>query len=414
MGIWSWLPWGRKNADPTERQAWLRGGLPTGAPMTPEAALSTTTVLACCRVLMNGVAQVPFRLYQEANDRRKPASEHPLYPLLYRRPNKWQTAFEFRQTLVLHLALTWNAFVFVNRVGLARNIFELIIIEPQRVTVERRDDLSLVYRVTGERGEQQVFAADAIWHLRGPSWNSYLGMNPLRLAAEAIGLAAALERGQAEFQKSGAVVSGSYSVEEKLSPERYEFLAKWIDRHSVGGDRAAKPLILDMGAEWASHAMSSVDQQLIETRKFQIEEICRAFNIMPIMVGHGGDTSPTYASAEQFFLAHVVHTLSPWYELIEQSADVNLLTEEERRAGYYTKFTPNALMRGAANDRANFYSKGLGAGGTKGWLTQNDVRRLEDMDPSDDPKADELPQPTAKPGTPPADPSNTPGDPNAQ
>jgi HK97 family phage portal protein len=150
--------------------------------------------------------------------------------------------------------------------------------------------------------------------------------------------------------------------------------------------------------------MSGVDQQLIETRKHQIEEICRHFGVMPIMVGHA-DKTATYASAEQMFLAHVVHTLSPWYERIEQSADVNLLTQEDIQQGYYTKFTANALMRGAAKDRGEFYAKALGAGGTKGWMTQNEIRALEEMDPSDDPEADKLPQPTnatpegGKPGT---------------
>ncbi len=414
MGMLSWLPWGRKSADPTERQAALRGGLPTlaGMPLTPETALYTTTVLACCRVLMNGVAQVPFRLYQETNDRRRPASDHPLYNLLYREPRKRRTAFEFRETLMLHLALTGNAYVYVNRVGIDRRPFELILIEPRRVSVECRDDLSLIYRVTGDKGQQQVFGEDVIWHLRGPSWNGNIGLNATRMVAEAIGLAAALERGQAEFQKNGARVSGGYSVEVALSPEKYEQLAAWLDKYASGGERAGKPMILDNAAKFLSTGMSMVDQQFLESRKYQVEEMCRGFGVMPIMVGHGGDTSPTYASAEQFFLAHVVHTLSPWYELIEQSADINLLTEAERAAGYYTKFTPNALMRGAANDRANFYSKGLGAGGTKGWLTQNDVRRLEDMDPSNDPEADKLPQPTAKApaAAPPTDPT---GDPNA-
>lgn len=401
MGILSWLGFGRKGAeavDPTGWQAMLRGGLPVegGVPFSPEQALYTTTVLGCCRVLMNGVAQVPFRLYRETQNRRQPATDHPLYDLLYRRPNSWQTSFEFRETLVLHLALTGNAYVFVNRVGTERRPYELVPLLPANVTVEQQNDLSLAYRVTGKAGEQRVFGADSIWHLRGPSWNSYLGLSASRLAAQAIGLASAMERGQSDFQRNGAVVPGSYSVEGKLSKEKYAEISAWLDTYKPGGANAGKPLILDMGAVWAAHALSNVDQQLIENRKFQIEEICRGIGVQPIMIGHAGDATPTYASAEQFFLSHVVNTLTPWYERIEQSADINLLSEADRRAGLYTKFSPNALMRGASADRAEFYSKGLGAGGGKGWLTQNDVRRLEDMDPSDDARADELPQPITK------------------
>lgn len=404
MGILSWLPWGRKSAEPVDPTGWqaiLRGGLPVegGVPVSPEQALYTTTVLACCRVLMNGVAQVPFRLYRETNDRRKPATDHPLYELIYRRPNRWQTSFEFRETIVLHTALTGNAYVFVNRVGIERRPFELLPILPANVSVEQQSDLSLVYRVTGKSGEQKIFGADAIWHIRGPSWNTWLGLNASRMAAQAIGLASVLERGQADFQRQGAVVPGSYSVQEKIGPEKFAQLAAWLETYKPGGKNAGNPLILDMGAVWASHAMSNVDRQLIENRKFQLEEICRGLGVQPIMIGHAGDATPTYASAEQFFLSHVVNTLTPWYERIEQSADVNLLSDADRKSGLYTKFTPNALMRGAAADRAEFYSKGLGSGGSKGWLTQNDVRRLEDMDPSDDPRADELPQPIVKDAT---------------
>jgi len=125
--------------------------------------------------------------------------------------------------------------------------------------------------------------------------------------------------------------------------------------------------------------MNGVDSQHLETRRFQIEEVCRAFRVMPIMIGHP-DKTATYASAEQMFLAHVVHTLSPWYERIEQSADVNLLTKEEQDAGYYVKHLTNALMRGAAKDRAQFYwqMRQMGA------INADEIRAFEEMNPRED------------------------------
>jgi phage portal protein BeeE len=135
---------------------------------------------------------------------------------------------------------------------------------------------------------------------------------------------------------------------------------------------------------------------LIETRKFQIEEICRGMRVWPIMVGHAGDQSPTFASASEFFQAHKTYTLDPMYRRISQSANVNLLGLDDLKAGYYTKFVINALMSSSPKDKAEYYAKMLGAGGAKGWGTQNEVRDLEDMDRMDDPKADELPQPVVK------------------
>ncbi|MBX9759166.1 MAG: phage portal protein, partial [Beijerinckiaceae bacterium] len=231
--------------------------------------------------------------------------------------------------------------------------------------------------------------------IRGPSWNSWAGLDAVKMARNAIGLSSTLEQGQAEFQKNGARPSANLSVSEKLSPERFEFLSKWIDRHMPGGDRYGKPIITDMGSEWKSVTPTAVEQQLLETRRHQIESICRRFRVMPLMVGHPADMAAR-AATESIFLQHVVHTLLPWYTRVEQSCDVNLLSPEERAAGLYTKFNANALMRGAAKDRAEYYAKALGSGGTKGWMTQNDVRALEEMDRSDEPAADELPQSTAQ------------------
>jgi HK97 family phage portal protein len=361
----------------------------SGATVNAATALEVATVLACCRVIANGIAQVPWRLYQEVGELRKSAPHHALSPLISRRPNRWQTSFEFRETVMFHVLLGYNAYVFVNRVGIARKIVEMVPIEPQRVCVKLLEDQSLQYEVSDGKGAKQTFGADAIWHIRGPSWNGWAGMDGLRLAREAIGLSITLEQSQAEFQKNGAQTSGVLALTQKLSPERFEYLAKWLDKHLPGGERFGKPLIADDGAKWSQTSLSAVDQQLVESRKHQIEEICREFGVMPIMVGHA-DKTATYASAEQMFLAHVVHTLAPWYKRIEESADVNLLSEEDQAAGYYTKFNPNALMRGAAKDRADFYTKALGTTQQPGWMTKNEVRALEELDPVTG--GDEFPQ----------------------
>lgn len=381
----------------------------SGQMVTWKTALEVTTVLACARVIAEGVAQIPWRLYQDTDAGRKPAADHHLYSVIYRRPNEWQTSFEFRETVCLHTILTNNAYIFVNRVGRAREVRELIPLEPSRVRVEQLADYALRYHVRGKNGAEQEFGRDAIWHIRGPSWNSWSGMDAVALARNAIGLSMAIESDQAHLYKNGLRTSGSYSVEGNLDANQYKLLRAHITELREGSPQ--EPLILDRNAKWLNEAMTSVDAQTLESRKLQIEEICRAFRVMPIMIGHS-DKAATYASAEQMFLAHVVHTLMPWYERLEQSADTNLLTPADIAAGYYTKFTPNALMRGAAKDRADFYAKGLGSGGGKGWLTQNDVRSLEEMDRSDDPEADELPQPSAHQAAQTPDPAQVEDNPN--
>jgi HK97 family phage portal protein len=364
----------------------IYGGPPsrTGVSVTWASALEVSTVLACLRVIAEGVAQVPFRLYRDIEGRGgQPATDHALYDVLYRRPNRWQTSFEFRETVAMHAALVGNAYVFVGRVGMAREIRELVPLEPQFVAVEKRRDGTLLYKYSPVSGQTVEFAADAIWHIKGPSWNGYTGLEAVKLVRESVALAIASEAAHAEMHRGSAKMSGIYSVEGNLSKEKYDFLAAWLDKYAMGGERAGKPMILDLGAKFTTTQMTGVDAQHLETRKHQIEEICRSFRVMPIMVGYAGNAT-TYASAEQMFIAHVVHTLSPWYERIEQSADVNLLSDDDRRQGYYTKFTPNALMRGAARDRAEFYTRMVGSvNATPGIMTRNEIRALEELPPID-------------------------------
>jgi HK97 family phage portal protein len=185
----------------------------------------------------------------------------------------------------------------------------------------------------------------------------------------------ASEESHALLHANGGQPGGLYSVEGQLGADQYEKLRSWIEKQITRGNRF-KPFVLDRGAKWTPTTMNGVDSEHINTRKHQIEEICRAFRVMPIMIGQS-DKAATYASAEQMFLAHVVHTLSPWYERIEQSIACNLLSQSDNQLGYYAKFIPNALMRGAAKDRSEFYYKMWSMGA----LSPNDIRALEDTNP---------------------------------
>lgn len=370
----------------------------SGQVITSTTALQVSTVLACVRVLADGVAQSPLKLYRErlGGKGSDPATDHPLYLLLYRRPNPWQTSFAFRETMMFHLVLCGNFFAFKNRVGREQRIRELIPIDPGRVEVKRNADWSLTYRVRGDDGRTKDFPAEAIWHIRGPSWNSWMGMDAVRLARESIGLSMAIEADQAQLYKNGLRTSGVYAVEGKLVGDQYKDLRKHITDWQLdpGG-----PLILDMAAKYLQQTMTGVDAQTLESRRLQVEETCRPFRVMPIMVGHA-DKTATYASAEQMFIAHRVHTLAPQCERIEQSIDNDLLDAAADR-DIYAKFNLDGLMRGAFKDRTNGYAKALGAGGSPAWMTPNEIRALEEMNPIEG--GDELPKPTNPPVTDPPD-----------
>jgi len=352
----------------------------SGASVNRTTALQVGTVFSCVRAIAEGVAQVPFRVMREASSgvsihsKRESATAHPLYDLLHRRPNSWQTSFEFRETLILHLALTGSAFAFINRVR--GQVAELILLDPSRVTVVQNADWSITYKVSSKTGEQKEFPPETIWHLRGPSWDGAMGLDVLRLAREAIGLALATEESHANLHERGVRPSGLYSIDGTLNPEQYKTLKEWIDKTSAGAANAGNVMLLDRNAKFTPLAINGVDAQHLETRRYQVEEICRFFRVMPIMVGYS-DKAATYASAEQMFLAHVVHTLMPWYERIQQSAEVNLLTKQERADGYYIKLNEAGLLRGAMKDTAEYLYR-LTIGGI---MERNEARAKLDLNP---------------------------------
>lgn len=350
-----------------------------GKSVTPDNALQVSAVFACLRVLGEGVAQVPLKLIQEGKDGRTrlPAKDHPLYDILAFRPNPWQTSFELRETILWHAALVGNFYAFKNIVG--GKIKEIIPFESGCCTV-RRDEYTgvLSYDVTLPSGEFKTFPASAIWHVRGPSWNTWMGLDCVALARESIGLAMATEEQHARMHKNGVQASGLYSVEGTLNNAQNEKLRGWIEKNASGLVNAGRPMVLDRSAKWVSTAMTGIDSQHLETRKHQIIEICRHFRVNPIMI-YGDDKLSTYAGSEQNFLSHVVHTLSPWYQRLEQSMDANLLTKKDREEGFYTQFVEEGLLRGDSKSTAEFLTKLS----TNGIMTRNEARAKLDLNPLD-------------------------------
>jgi len=356
----------------------------TGRVVNIANAIDVSTVFACCRVIGEGVAQVPLQLMQVSSDgkTRNKAVKHNLYDKMASKPNRWQTSFEWREMVCWHVALAGNHYSFINRQG--NKIIELYPFAPNSVVVTF-DNGRLSYEVTADDGSKKIFPKESILHVRGPSMNGWYGLEAVAHAREAIGLAMATESAAASLHNNGVQPSGVYSVEGVLQADAYRSLSDWIEKHYSGAENAGKALILDRNAKWASTQMTSIDAQSLEQRRFQIEEICRFARVMPIMVGYS-DKATTYASAEQMFLAHVVHTLAPWYQRLEQCFDATLLTDKEREQGYYFNFVEEGLLRGSLVDTKETilgYVNG-------GILTANEGRALLDKNPDADPNSDKL------------------------
>lgn len=363
-------------------QLWadLFGGGPakSGVAVNWKTALQCTTILACARRIAEAL-MVPVKVYRRdpKTTTRAEDREHALYAVLEDAPNPWQSGLEYRETIGLHLALTFNHYSYIGRVN--GRIDELIPLADCQPEVQR--DGSLKYRAQVMPGRFAVFDADEIWHVRGPSWDGRVGMDALKLMKEAIGLALATEETHARLHSNGAQPGGILTTDKELSKAARERLKAQWGAYQVGLANRFRTAVLDNGLKWEPLAMTGVDSQHIQTRQFEVEEICRAMCVMPIMVGYSGDKAPTYASAEQLFLAHLVHTVRPWHDRVSGSAKRWLLTPRERAAGYYVAFTEEAFLSPAMKDKAEYRKIALGGGGNPGWITPNEARAHDEMPP---------------------------------
>lgn len=407
---WNALTGTQRKSDPLEaflqigammRESWA------GKPVTLSTAIKVSAALACGRVISEGLAMLPLHVMSKRPGSIQPAADHVLYDRLLVQPNPLQSAFEFKETMGLHLAFVGNAFIWVTRVG--GEIDDMYLLEPRWVTLEYSWPKPPRYKVRTTEGNYFELAAADVWHVRGPSWMTYLGLEFIQIAREALGLSMAIEESQARTQGQGVQTSGFLSVDGTLTDEQNNKLRAWIEKEHSGSFNAGRAMILDRAAKWMSTAMSNVDAQTVETRQMQVEEVCRFMRVMPIMVGVSNKVA-TYASAEQMFLAHLVHTMGSWVSRIENSGNRWLLSTDERKRGLYLKFNEKAMHRMTAVDQMTFLTQGT----TNGLYTRNEARAELGLNPLpglDDPLT---PVNTAKPPTStPAAPEQTPADEDA-
>lgn len=348
------------------------GSTVAGVTVTDKTALQVSTVLACVKTIADGCATPNLHVYREQDDgTRQKATNIPEYRLLSRRPNEWQTSFEWRRQMTIHAALTGAALSIKVR-GDNRRVRELLPVTPGQWDVQRTSRYGVTYRCWDQFGVIGEFKPDDVFVLHNVQWDWVKPMNAVTLARAAIGLAMATERSQASMHANGLRPSGTYTVEGNLNAEQHERLSAFLKRKS-GPDNAGTPLILDRAAKWFNTTITGVDAQHVETRRLQIEEICRAYGVFPIMVGHS-DKSATFASSEAFFSAHVKHTLAPWHRAWTQRIDEMLL---DGSGPLFAEFDTRYLMAGSTADRAQWARTMV----EMGIYTRNEVRDEEGKDP---------------------------------
>lgn len=361
---------------PQQLEEALKAGAQTasGARVTPESAMRVAAVYACVRIRSGVVANMPLHIKRRVDARtREDASDHPLWSIFRRRPNRWQTPSQFKRMLTAHLLLRGNAYAMIVRTG--ARVLALIPLHPDRVRCEQADDLTLSYVYTRKDGRQVKLAQSEVFHLVGLTLDGVHGVSVIAYARETIGLSLAMENHGATVFKNGARVSVVLKHPQKIGKEGLEFLKASLDDYRSGGESEGKALILEEGMETAPLAMTAEDAQWIESRKFSRSDIAMFFGVPPHMIG---DTEKSTSwgtgidsQTQGFVTFSAEDDLTTWEETINR----DLVADNDNEI--YARFNRASLVKGDITVRWTAHVKAL----QWGVMSPNEIRALEDLNP---------------------------------
>ena len=347
----------------------------SGANVTEKTALTNTAVYTCVRVLAETLASLPLPVYERLEPRGKTrANAHPLYSILHDAPNPYMTSFTFRETMMGHL-LTWgNAYAEIQWTSRGQ-VGALWPLRPDKMRDIKTENKKVVYTYRLPDGTDRKMVSDNVFHIPGMGFDGYRGYSPVAQARQSIGLSMAVDEYGSRFFSNGARPGGVLEHSGVVTKEAKEALKKaWNSMHS-GLSNSHRVAILEQGLTYKQIGVPPEDAQFLETKGYQLADIARFYRVPGVLVGLDDKTS-TYASAEQFFTAFVVHTMRPWFVRWEQAIKQKLFLPQER-SKYFAEFLIDGLMRGDSTSRAEYYSKMFAVGG----FSVNDILEKENMNP---------------------------------
>lgn len=356
----------------------------SGQRVSQATALRASAVLACIRILMEDISQLPLRLHRAGPRGATLATDHPLYRLLDSSPNHWQTSMELREGLILDMLLFGGSYVekIITRRGVtalyplsaSRMYFKDVLPDGTARWTYAQPPITTGAVPTSSQPSLRVLLEDDLWRCSLMAPAGYLeGRSLILLAREAIGLALAAEEQGARLFSNGIQTEFAFKCPDILDADGREQLKAAVKNAYSGSHNAWTPLLLEGGLDVSKLGLTAQESQYIESRSFQLQEIARIFRIPEVLLGISQGKTSTYASAEQFFQAYVKHTLMPWTRRIEQTISRDLLAPSE--SDLYAKHSLDALLRADLQTRYNAHKVGI----ESGFLTRNEARQIEDL-----------------------------------
>ena len=343
----------------------------SGKAVNAQTAIQLSTVYACVRVISETVASLPLGVYEATNDGNLKAGDHPLYHLLHDEPNAEMTSFVFREVMLAHLLLYGNSYSQIIRSG-KNTVVGLYPLLPDHMDVDRDSKGNLTYTYTTSDGKTVVIKPQDILHIPGLGFDGIIGYSPIALEKNAIGLGIASEEYGSKFFSNGARPSGILTHPNTVKNPK-AVRESWNSAYG-GSSNSNRVAILEEGMTFTPLSIPNNEAQFLETRKFQVDEICRIFRVPPHLVGNLEHA--TFSNIEHQSIDFAVHTIRPWLVRIEQSMNRALFTDQEK-GRFYVQFNIDGLMRGDYKSRMEGYAIAR----QNGWMSANDIRALENQNP---------------------------------
>lgn len=339
-------------------------------------ALNVSAVWACSSLLADTLSQLPAGVFKKEGEKRTPLPDHPASRLLSGAVNDAMGRRGFVKVIELHRQLGGNGFAQVERDG-----GKPVGLWPLRsATPKRRENGTFYYEATAG-GERIELAASDVVHIRGLSNDGVTGMSPIAAARSAIGVAMHAEKFGSDFfrneAKSGGFLLHPGKLSQKAKDNVVDSLTGEDGELATSRKRSHRLRVLEEGMKFIPTSIAPEEAQFLATRQFQVEEIARWYRVPLVLIQSVEKTSSWGAGVEQLMIAFSQFTVSPLAQSWEEELSLKLLTDEERAQGIYIRLDLRGLLRGDMAARSAFYASGI----QHQWLTPNEVRAREELDP---------------------------------
>lgn len=346
--------------------------VPDSGNIGPDAALQISTVWACVDRRASTVASLPFFAYEQNAGQKNLARNSRLYSLLHESPNERMTPFEFWRAMILNHDLRGNAYARLDRDSNG-DVYAMWPMPADQVEVRVLDDGKMIYQY--QIGNNiAILSPENVLHLKNLG-NGTVGLGKLEFMRSSTDEAAKAQGAASKVFGTGGKPTGMLMIDKVLNPTQRQALMASFAGMSEGN--TARLYVLEANMKYEQLSMSPEDQQLLETRQFSVEEICRWFDVPPVLVHHANVT--TWGSGiEQIVDGFYKLTIRPLLVSIEQATRKRVMTPRQRST-MSCEFALDALLRGSPTQRAELYSKNV----QNGIMTRNECRQLENLPPVD-------------------------------